>query len=262
MSRVRIEHVGLLSASLDSPLSLPALPRASTHLEFFFIWELITLSSYFLILRNRDAQLHALPFLLFSLVAASFLLAGFAVLHAESGSIELSALRTAGPYSAAIFVLFTVGLLIKAGAIGVHVWLPGAYAAADDDVSALLSAVVSKVAIFGLLVVTYVAIRSEASLKLAHVLGWIGMLTTLAGAMMAVRQDDIKRMLAYSSLSQLGYIVAAIALMSHLGWVTALYLVANHLMVKGILFLAAAAIIAQTGRRLLLTTAGLVCECL
>ena len=66
------------------------------------------------------------------------------------------------------------------------------------------------------------------------------MLTTLAGAMMAVRQDDMKRMLAYSSMSQLGYIVTAIALMSHLGWVTALYLVANHLMVKGILFLAAA----------------------
>ena len=80
-------------------------------------------------------------------------------------------------------------------------------------------------------------------------LGWIGMLTTLAGALMAVRQDDMKRMLAYSSMSQLGYIVTAIALMSHLGWVTALYLVANHLMVKGILFLAAAAIILRTGTR-------------
>ena len=75
------------------------------------------------------------------------------------------------------------------------------------------------------------------------------MLTTLAGAMLAVRQDDMKRMLAYSSMSQLGYIVAAIALMSHLGWVTALYLVANHLMVKGILFLVAAAIILRTGKR-------------
>ena len=115
-------------------------------------------------------------------------------------------------------------------------------------VSALLSAVISKVAMFGLLVGTYVAIRSEVTLNLAHVLGWIGMLTTLAGAMMAVRQDDMKRMLAYSSMSQLGYIVAAIALMSHLGWVTALYLVANHLMVKGILFLVAAAIILRTGR--------------
>ena len=104
---------------------------------------------------------------------------------------------------------------------------------------------------------TYVAIRSQVGLDLAHILGWIGMLTTLAGAMLAVRQDDMKRILAYSSMSQLGYIVAAIALMSHLGWVTALYLVANHLLMKGILFLVAAAIILRTGRAVLADLGGL-----
>ena len=154
-------------------------------------------------------------------------------------------------------MLLAIGLLIKAGAIGVHVWLPGAYAEADDDVSALLSAVISKVSIFGLLVGTYVAILSEVSLNLALVMGWIGMLTTLAGAMLAARQDDLKRMLAYSSMSQLGYIVAAIALMSHLGWVTALYLAANHLLVKGVLFLVAAAIILRTGKRSIIELGGL-----
>src|SRR4029078_7995369 len=123
------------------------------------------------------------------------------------------------------------------------VWLPVSYAEADDDVSALLSAIVSKASMFGLLIGTYLAIRSEGTLHLAYVLGWIAMLTALAGAMLAVRQDDMKRMLAYSSMSQLGYIMAAIALLCHLGSVTALYLVANHVMVKGILFLAAAAII-------------------
>ena len=129
----------------------------------------------------------------------------------------------------------------SAGTIGVHVWLPGAYAEAEDDVSAMLSAVVSKVPIFGLMVGHLCRDTSEAGLSLAHALGWIGMLTALAGAMLAVQQDDVKRMLAYSSMSQLGYIVTAIALMSHLGWVIAFYLTANHLMVKGILFLAAAA---------------------
>ena len=194
--------------------------------------------------------------LLFSLVAAFFLLAGFALMHAANGSVDSRRCARRGR-KVTVFVLLAIGLLIKAGAIGVHVWLPGAYAEADDDMSAMLSAVVSKVAIFGLLVVTYVAIRSEITLELAHVLGWIGMLTTLAGAMMALRQDDMKRMLAYSSMSQIGYIVTAIALMSHLGWVTALYLVANHLMVKGILFLAAAAIILRTGTRSLDRLGGL-----
>lgn len=237
--------------------SLSALPRASTSLEFLFVWELITLSSYFLVLMRRDAITDALRYLLFSLAAAFFLLAGFTIMHAATGSLSLSAFRTIGPHAPAVFVLVALGFLIKAGAAGVHVWLPGTYAKADDDISALLSAVVSKVAIFGLLVGTYIAIRSEAGLGLTHVLGWIGMLTTLVGALLAVRQDDIKLMLAYSSMSQLGYIVAAIALMSHLGWVTALYLVANHLLVKGILFLVAAAVILRTGTRLLSELGGL-----
>jgi formate hydrogenlyase subunit 3/multisubunit Na+/H+ antiporter MnhD subunit len=238
-------------------LAMPALARSSTSLEFFFVWELITLSSYFLIARSRDAEPHALRYLLFSLVAAFFLLAGFAMIHAFSGTTSLSAIRMSGPDSSAAFVLLAIGFLIKAGAVGVHVWLPGAYTVADDDVSAMLSAVVSKVSMFGLLVVVYLAVRSDVSLNLAHVLGWIGMLTTLIAAMMAAYQSDVKRMLAYSSMSQLGYIVAAISLLSHLGWVTALYLVANHLMVKGILFLVAAAVFVRVGTRTLDDLGGL-----
>ncbi len=122
-------------------LSLPALASATTSLEFIFIWELITLSSYFLILRRSEAAPHALKYLLFSLAAAFFLLCGFAVLQAQTNSVSLSALRLAGPDSVPVFVLLAIGLLIKAGAVGVHVWLPDAYAQADDDVSALLSAV-------------------------------------------------------------------------------------------------------------------------
>jgi formate hydrogenlyase subunit 3/multisubunit Na+/H+ antiporter MnhD subunit len=230
-------------------LAMPALTRAETMLEFFLVWELITISCYFLILQGKNAAPHALRFLLFSLVAAFFLLVGFAVAQTANESGNLEALRAAGPDAYLAFVLIAIGLLIKAGAIGVHVWLPGAYAEADDDFSAMLSAVVSKVAMFGLLVGGYVAVRSTVSLDLAHVLGWIGMLTTIAGALMALKQDDIKKMLAYSSMSQIGYIVTAVALMSHLGWVTALYLVANHMSVKAILFLAAATLILRTGTR-------------
>ncbi len=263
-----VVSIGCLSRSDPRPgfypflavmlLALPALPRATTSLEFIFVWELITLSSYFLILQRRQAAPHALrypPVLARRRVLPARRICDDARRRTAASRCRRSA--PAGPDVAPVFVLLAIGLLIKAGAVGVHVWLPDTYAEADDDVSALLSAVISKVAIFGLFVGTYVAIRSDAGLNLAHVLGWIGMLTTLVGALLAVRQDDIKRMLAYSSMSQLGYIVAAIALMSHLGWVTALYLVANHLLVKGILFLAAAAIILRTGTRLLSDLGGL-----
>ena len=239
-------------------LSIAGLLRSTTSLEFFFSWELITLSSYFLIAQGRNAHPHALPFLLFSLVSAFSLLAGFALATAANGTTALAAFGSAsGPVAEAAFVFLALGFLIKAGAIGAHVWLPGAYAEADDDLSAMLSSVVSKVAIFGLFTITYLAIRSEMGLELAHVMGWIGLLTTIAGAVMALQQNDVKRLLAYSSMSQLGYIITAIALMSHLGWVTALYLVANHLMVKGILFLAVAGVILRTGTRLMDDSGGL-----
>jgi formate hydrogenlyase subunit 3/multisubunit Na+/H+ antiporter MnhD subunit len=228
-------------------LSIPALLCSTTTLEFFYSWEIVTLSSCFLIAKCRSAGAHVLTFLLFSLLSAFFLLAGFAAVAAVDGSIELAGLVRSGPDASRAFVLLAAGFLIKTGAIGVHVWLPAAYTEAEDDVTAMLSAVVSKVSIFGLLIGTYLTIRTEVGLELAHLMAWIGALTTLAGAFMALRQNDFKRMLAYSSMSQLGYIVTAIALMSHLGWVTALYLVANHMMVKGILFLALAGVTERTG---------------
>jgi formate hydrogenlyase subunit 3/multisubunit Na+/H+ antiporter MnhD subunit len=241
-------------------LSIASLLTSSTSLEFFFHWEIITLSSYFLITLGRGAHPYALQFLLFSLVSAFCLLAGFGIATSANGTTALSAFATAGPSAAPAFVLLAGGFLIKAGAVGVHVWLPGAYAEADDDLSAMLSAVISKVAVFGLFMTTYLAIRSEVGLEMAHVMGWIGMATTIAGAIMALQQDDMKRMLGYSSMSQIGYIITAIALMSHLGWVTAFYLVTNHLMVKGILFLAVAGIVLRTGTRRLAETGGLAGE--
>lgn len=239
-------------------LSIQALLRSRTSLEFFYSWEIVTLASCFLIAKRRRGGSHVLTYLMFSLVSAFFLLAGFAAVAALEGTTSLAVLGRVGPEANVAVVLLSIGFLIKTGAVGVHVWLPGAYAEADDDVTAMLSAVVSKVAVFGLLISTYLTIRSETSLELAHAMAWIGMLTSLAGALMALRQNDFKRMCAYSSMGQLGYVVTGIALMSHLGWVTALYLAANHMMAKGILFLALAGIILRTDTHAFAATGGLM----
>lgn len=240
-------------------LALPSLTRATTSLEFFVCWEIITLSSYFLIANGRHAGSQILRYLLFSLGSAFFILAGFGQLHTLGASGDLiAALRTLGPQADVAFVLLAIGCLIKAGALGVHVWIPGTYALADDDLTALLSAVISKVAIFGLLTGTYLAIRSELGLELAHSMAWIGFMTTLVCSVLALFQQDVKRLLAYSSISQLGYIIAAVALMSHIGWVTALYLVANHLLVKGVLFLAIAGVILRAQANTFNSLGGLI----
>lgn len=237
-------------------LSIQSLLRAGTGLEFYVAWEFITLSSFFLIAQGRNALPEVLHFLVFSLGAAFLIMAGFALIAAQTGSPHLAALAQAGPEARAGFALLAAGFLVKLAAFGLHVWMPPAYAEAHDDVTAMLSAVVSKVAVFGLLMTVYVAGQSALGADPAHGLAWIGMATTVTGALMALCQNDLKRLLAFSSMSQLGYIIMAVALTGHLGWVTALYLVANHMLVKGILFLAAAAFILRTGTRRLDDLAG------
>ncbi len=240
-------------------LSLATLLRARTSLEFFFSWELMTVSSYLLVTLGRNGARPSLTYLLFSLGSAYCLLAGFAVAYAATGSIELAMLGTTGDARDVVFSLLAAGFIIKTGGLGVHIWVPGAYAEADDDFSALLSAVVSKAGIFGLvLVAAQLGIRSDIGLDPAYVLGWIGMLTATFGALMAVFQEDVKKLLAYSSMGQIGYIVTGIALMSHLGWVAALYLTVNHFLFKGVLFLAVAGVVLRTNERLMYKMGGLI----
>ena len=240
-------------------MSLATLLHAGTSLEFFFSWEIMTFSSYLIITLGKDAVKPALTYLLFSLASAFFILAGFATAFATTGSIDLSALGATGGMANTVFSLLAVGFIIKAGALGVHIWLPGAYMEADDDFSAILSAVVSKATIFGLiLVAALLGVRADIGLDPAYLLGWIGVLTATFGALMAVFQEDMKGLLAYSSMSQLGYIVSAVALMSHLGWVTALYLSVNHFLFKGILFLAIAGVVLRSNTRLMYKTGGLI----
>jgi len=240
-------------------LSLATLLRANNSLEFFFSWELMTISSYLLVTLGQNGIKPALKYLLFSLGSAYSILAGFAVAFDVTGSTLLADLGNSGDSTTVIFSLLAIGFLVKMGSFGVHIWLPDAYGEAEDDFTALLSAVVSKAGVFGLVIIAaHLGVQSEIGLDAGYALGWIGILTATFGAMMAVFQEDIKRIIAYSSMGQLGYIVAGVALMNHLGWVSALYITVNHFMFKGILFLSIAGIVLRTRERLMYKMGGLI----
>ncbi|MDJ0806809.1 MAG: proton-conducting transporter membrane subunit [Gammaproteobacteria bacterium] len=240
--------------------SLASLLEASSTLEFFFAWEVLTLSSYLLISMGRGAREHILTFLMFSLGSAFLILAGFGFAYGETGSILLADLSKVEKSATLVFMLLTLGFLVKAGAAGLHVWLPGAYSEAEDDFSALLSAVVGKAAIFGLLLAAmHLAVNGVGAInQVLYVVSWLGLISALVGALMALFQEDVKKLLAYSSMGQVGYIVTAIAVSSQLGWVAAGYLTVNHLLFKGLLFLAVAGLVYQTGTRLMYQMGGLI----
>jgi multicomponent Na+:H+ antiporter subunit D len=151
------------------------------------------------------------------------------------------------------FAAFAVSFMVKTAMFPVHVWLPDAHAIAPSPVSAVLSGMVVKVGVVGMLRVYQVYFGAEV-LELGafnQALVWLGAVSIVMGAFFAIFQDDIKLMLAYSTISNIGYIVLGLGLASPYAVIGASVHVFNHALIKATLFLAAGAIIHQTGFRTL-----------
>lgn len=257
--------------------AMSSLLVATSALSFLVSFELMTLSSYLLLLRRPQAEVPALRYLTFSLGGAFLLMAGLATLVARGSRFIVPTIGSAvfeggpatvagalglgdGPGSGAAVVVamaaVAVAFLVKLGAVGVHTWLPATYGEAEGETSALFSAVMSKVPLIGLMVSVFAfgaaqglgGVSATVGTASMTVLAWVGMLTALFGALLAVFQEDAKYLLAYSSMSQIGYIVTALALATRMGWTAGVYLTLLHFAVKGMLFLAIAGVILRTGR--------------
>lgn len=143
--------------------------------------------------------------------------------------------------------LLIVGFGMKAGLAPFHPWLPDAHAEAPTPVSVLLSGVMIKVALYALARTVSIFFPAVPQITLFAV--GLGAFTMLLGVTLAMVQDDLKRLLAYSSVSQMGYVLAGVALGTYLGAFGGLFHLLNHAMIKALLFMAVGAIIYATGMR-------------
>jgi len=149
--------------------------------------------------------------------------------------------------------------MTKTAAIGLHIWLPGAHAEAETDVSPMVSGILLKAGLFGFfMLVMNMGKQQLFGVELTHVLLWIGALSALLGNLMAIFQEDAKRLLAYSSIGQMGYALFGIAMMNHIGWIMALMFVVNHYIYKSMLFLSVGGIAKRTGTREMYRMGGLI----
>jgi formate hydrogenlyase subunit 3/multisubunit Na+/H+ antiporter MnhD subunit len=148
--------------------------------------------------------------------------------------------------------------MTKTASLGLHIWLPGAHAEAESDVSPMVSAILLKAGVFGLMILMIAMGHSPEASNIGYVLGWLGAITALIGNLAAAFQEDAKRLLAYSSISQLGYILFALAMMSHLGWMTAMVYSINHFLYKSILFLTVGAVVLKVGTHYMYKMGGLI----
>lgn len=234
--------------------------------NLFVFMEILSLSGYALVAVSgeRIAEMAAFKYLVMGAVSSLMVLFGIGLLYALTGSLNMADIAdrldgaAAAPLAVA-FGVFTLGFMVKAAVFPLHIWLPDAHAIAPSPVSAVLSGLVVKVGIIGMLRVYQIAYNSGAvdMSGLNLVLMWLGAISIVMGAFFAVFQDDIKMMLAYSTISNIGYIIMGLGLASTYGVIGASVHVFNHALIKATLFFGAGALIYRTGKRTLTDLAGI-----
>lgn len=230
--------------------------------SFLFFWELMTVASFLLILydaRRREVSRAALAYLIMMHIGFVLLVVGFVRLESATGSASFAALSEYFHTQPALplFLVFLAGFGMKAGMFPMHVWLPEAHPAAPSHVSALMSGVMIKTGVYGILRV----VAALGELPVLHTAGLIllalGIVTGVWGVLLAATQNDVKRLLAYSSIENIGVILLALGiamlgkasgnpLVALCGISGALLHTLNHSFFKSLLFFGAGNILSQT----------------
>ncbi len=246
----------------------------------FVFLEISSLATYALISMGKDRRaLNAsFTYLIMGTIGATFILIGIGSMYMMTGTLNMLDLAERLPEVTDTrtvksgFAFLTVGIGLKLALFPLHLWLPNAYAYAPSMVTAFLAATATKVAVYLLLRVILVIFGIDFSLglmpldKLLLVLGLLGI---LSASLVAVYQGDIKRLFAYSSVAQIGYMVLGVGLANATGITSAILHLFNHALMKGALFIALGAVayrIGSTtlrdfsglGRQMPLTMAGIV----
>jgi len=224
----------------------------STNLfQFYFFFELMIIPSWALInaYGSGEREKIALMYLLWSIVGAVMFVTGALSAYALTGTFEISSLASlsGSPWAGFIVLTMLLGFCVKMAMFGLHIWLPFAHAEAPTPISALLSPAMIGLAAYAI-VRMILPIKGVMDSNVQLTMIW-GLLTLLYGGMMVLSQTDIKRLLAYSSMSQMGYLFIGIASTTTLGVSGSMMHYISHGLGKAALFLSVGAVMHQTGLR-------------
>jgi len=222
--------------------------------QFYIFYEMILLSTWLLIhsFGYGEREKIALTYFIWIQISGLVVLIGFIMHYAITGSIDVFSF---GIYTAAMPLLF-LGFAIKMGVFGLHLWLPPAHGEAPTPVSALLSPIAIGIGAYAMIRFVFPLIQ-----QLSHWILLLAMVTILYGGLVALSEDDIKRLLAYSSISHMGYILLGIASMTWIGLTGAAYYYLSHAFLKGVLFMTAGLLMMQlNGKRRISLMGGLAAK--
>lgn len=260
-------------------LSMLLVPVSNNVFSFLVFWEAMSLASFFLVIyehKNEDNIKSGMTYIIMTHLGTAFILGSFLVMYFQSGSMSFDSFRNpASPLPQYIkdivFVLALIGFGTKAGLVPFHIWLPKAHPSAPSNVSALMSAVMIKVAIYGIARTTldFAVPDSPASAWWGLILVVAGASSCLIGVLYAAVEKDIKRALAYHSIENIGIIVLGLGLsvvfisfglasLAGLALLASMYHTLNHAIFKSLLFMGAGSIIFSTHTKKIEQLGGLV----
>lgn len=223
-------------------------------ISLFFFWEVMTWSSFLLVIYCcKEAQPVGLKYFIFSAIGAYAILIALIILYVNLGSVDFTTVFSGfGTLDVSLqittVILFLIGFSVKSAVMPLHVWAPDSYRFAPIPFTAVFSGALSKMGIFGIgLILFKLAAYSGFYSYVQTILAWLGALTALFATFYAIFQTDARKLLAYSSIGQLGYIVTGLAVGTPLSIMAALFLTILHGAFKAALFMAAGAVYHRTG---------------
>ena len=260
-------------------LSMLLVPVSNNVFSFLVFWEAMSLASFFLVIyehENEDNIKSGMTYIIMTHLGTAFILGSFLVMYVQTGSMSFDSFRNpSSPFPSytkdIVFILALIGFGTKAGLVPFHIWLPQAHPSAPSNVSALMSAVMIKTAIYGLARITldFAVPDSPASAWWGMILVVAGSSSCLIGVLYAAVEKDIKRALAYHSIENIGIIVLGLGLsvvfssfglrsLASLALLASMYHTLNHAVFKSLLFMGAGSIIFSTHTRKIEQLGGLV----
>jgi len=221
--------------------------------NLFVFFEILCISSYALVAYNKDKDgtEAAIKYLIQGSIGSSLILIGIALLYGFFGTLNMadiaSRITSVEPTYLFISLAFLItGFGIEAAVFPLNAWLPDAHSSAPSSVSAILSGIAIKTGVYGIARMIFTIFNAGSILTF---IAFLGLLTLLIGEMSAFRQDDIKRLLAYSSIGQIGLIVFALGIATSPGVFASLFQIVSHTLAKTLLFLAAGYMIYKVGSK-------------
>ncbi|WP_048149184.1 proton-conducting transporter transmembrane domain-containing protein [Palaeococcus ferrophilus] len=213
--------------------------------NLFVFMEITAISAYALTAYNKtgEASEAGLKYMLLGGIGSSFFLVGVALLYGSLGTLNLAHIALlAGKMNATVaqaaLALIIFGLAVEAELFPLNAWAPDAYQAAPHPITAMFSAFVVKAGLYAIARILYVLGAASGWANVARLLIIMGTLTVIIGELSALRQRDVKRMVAYSSIAQVGFIAVAFSLGTAGGVSAAVFHMVNHAIIKALLFLA------------------------